>query len=448
MKFHPHNYQEYTIQKIIDDPIAGIFQEMGLGKTVSTLTAISELKDYHGRILVIAPLFIAGNVWNTEINKWDHLQHLTISKILGTAKKRTIALRTKADIYIINRENTVWLVDQYQGKKWPFAMLVIDELSSFKNPKAKRFLALKKIRPKIERMVGLTGTPSPRGLMDLWAQIFLLDGGIRLGKYITHYRDRYFNPGKSNGRIVYEWIPKPEANSAIHNKISDICISMRVKDYLSLPPVMYNKVAINLPDKIQKQYKDFKREYLLPLRGEEVITAGSAGVLVNKLLQFSNGAIYKEDGSYVEIHDAKLAALKDIVDTATGNILLFYNFRHDLERIQKTIKGIKLLKTSNDIKSWNAGNIPILLAHPKSCGHGLNLQSGGSIIIWFGPMFDLEIYLQANARLYRQGQSKNVIIHHLICNGTIDEHAMNSLQNKEVGQDALMKALKAEIGGI
>jgi SNF2 family DNA or RNA helicase len=448
MKFHPHNYQEYTIQKIIDDPIAGIFQEMGLGKTVSTLTAISKLKNYHGKILVIAPLFIAGNVWNAEINKWDHLQHLTISKILGTAKKRMTALETKADIYIINRENTVWLVDQYLGKRWPFTMLVIDELSSFKNPKAKRFLALKKIRPKVERMVGLTGTPSPRGLMDLFAQIYLLDNGLRLGKYITHYRNRYFYPGKSNGRIVYEWIPKPEADMAIHNKISDICVSMKVKDYLELPPVIYNNVAINLPDKVKKQYKDFKKEYLLPLRGEEVITAGSAGVLVNKLLQFSNGAIYKEDGSYVEIHDAKLAALKDIVDTATGNILLFYNFRHDLERIQKTIKGIKLLKTSNDIKSWNAGNIPVLLAHPKSCGHGLNLQSGGNIVIWFGPIFDLEIYLQANARLYRQGQSKNVIIHHLICNGTIDERAMNILQNKEVGQNALMKALKAEIGGI
>lgn len=423
---------------------------MGMGKTVSTLTAIDNLLwlGEVNKILVIAPLRVAEDTWSTEVEKWDHLKHLKISKVLGTPKQRIQAMNTPADIYVTNRENVEWLVKLYFGN-WPFDMCVIDELSSFKSSKSIRFRELRKVRPYFKRIVGLTGTPAPNSLIDLWPQVYLLDGGKRLGKTITSYRQQYFTPGQMNGHVVYNYNLKPGADETIHNKISDICISMMAKDYLDLPERIDNKIEIKLSESTKKKYKQLEKDLVIEL-GENDITAANAAVLTNKLLQMANGAIYSEDKSVVEIHEEKLKALLEVIEAANGKpVLVFYSFQHDYDRITKFLnkKGYKpkKLNDSSDIKSWNEGKINILLLHPASAGHGLNLQYGGSTIVWFGLPWSLELYQQANARLHRQGQKEVVVINHLIAKGTVDEDVMKALSNKEVNQNVLLEAVKARL---
>ena len=450
MQFKPHEYQEYARKHIISNPAAGLFLDMGLGKTVTTLTAIDELLFLGevNKVLVIAPLRVAEDTWSTELDKWEHLNHLRISKVLGSSKQRLQALSKQADIYVTNRENVEWLVKECFNN-WDFDMVVIDELSSFKSSKAIRFRALKKVRPYFKRIVGLTGTPAPNSLIDLWPQIYLLDGGKRLGKTITGYREQYFIPGQRNQNVVFNWTLKEGADAAIHNKISDICISMRAKDYLKLSERIDNEININLPTAALNRYKQLEKDLVIEL-GEEDITAANAAVLANKLLQMSNGAIYSENKSVVEIHQEKLRALLDVIEAANGKpVLVFYSFRHDFDRMVSFLKANKIqaigLEASKDIEEWNKGNIPVLLVHPASAGHGLNLQYGGNIIVWFGLTWSLELYQQANARLHRQGQKETVIIHHLVCKGTVDEDVMKALSNKEINQSMLLEAIKARI---
>lgn len=417
------------------------------GKTVISLTAINELLYNYfdvSNVLVIAPLRVAQTTWPGEVKKWGHLQHLTLSKVLGSAKERRLALNTPADIHIINRENVKWLVEEC-GKEWPFDMVVIDELSSFKSNKAKRFRALRKVRPRIKRIVGLTGTPAPNGLIDLWPQIYLLDQGERLGKTVTGYRNRYFNPGRRNGYVVYDWVLKPGAEEAIYEKLDDICVSMKSEDWLQMPERIDREVVVRIPEAARARYDQLERDLLLPYESGDV-TADNAAVLSNKLLQMANGAVYDENGSTREIHQAKLEALDDILEAANGQpVLVFYNYQHDRDRILKHIPTARVLDTEDDIEKWNQGEIPVMLAHPASAGHGLNLQAGGSVIVWFGLTWSLELYQQANARLYRQGQNKSVIIHHLVAEGTIDEDVMRALEHKDTGQEALLAAVKARI---
>lgn len=448
MKAILHPYQEYSKNFILDHPYCALLLDMGLGKTLSSLTAIDELLhtfEIIENVLVIAPLSVAEKTWTDEIEKWDHLQHLTFSKVLGNPKQREEALFKKADVYLINRENVEWLVNYYQ-RNWPFKTVIIDELSSFKSSSAKRFKALRKVRPKMDRVIGLTGTPSPNSLMDLWAQMYLLDRGERLGKTITQYRNKYFVPAQKNGNIVYSWQLIPGAEEAIYNKISDICVSMKAKDYLQLPPRTENIIELDLNPTSWKQYKELEREYVLELEETDVV-ASNAATLSNKLLQLSNGAVYDENGDGREIHQEKLNALERVIEDAQGqSVLVFYQYQHDLERIQARFKQAKALNVSDgDIEKWNEGKIPLLLAHPQSAGHGLNLQKGGHIIVWFGLTWSLEFYQQANARLDRQGQTQPVIIHHLVTKGTIDEQVIKALQAKEQGQSALMAAVKAKI---
>lgn len=452
MRFIPHNYQEIAIEKIYDTPKSGLFLDMGLGKTVITLTAAEDLiynRFEVNKVLVIAPLRVAEDTWSRESEKWDHLKHLKISKILGNTTQRRRALATEADIYIINRENVVWLTNELSqiGNGWDFDMVVIDELSSFKSAKAQRFRALKKYITRSERVVGLTGTPAPNGLIDLWSQIYLLDGGERLGKTITGYRERYFTPGQRNQTTIFNYKPKPEAELTINEKISDICISMRAEDWLEMPERLDNIQSVKLTQKEMQGYEKFERDsYLQFIEGE--VTAASAAALTNKLLQYSNGAVYLPDGGYVLTSDIKLETLEEIIDVSNGKpILCFYSYKHDLERIQKRFKFAKKLETSKDIEAWNNGEIQLLLAHPAGAGHGLNLQAGGNIIVWFGLTWSLELYQQANARLYRQGQENAVIIHHLITEGTADEKVLMSLQGKKDVQDDLLNSLKAKYGG-
>jgi len=423
---------------------------MGMGKTVSTLTAVDELL-FLGevdKVLVIAPLRVAEDTWSTEVQKWDHLKSLKISKVLGTPKQRVKALETKADVYVTNRENVDWLVKQY-FYEWPFDMCVIDELSSFKSSKAKRFRSLRKVRPYFKRIVGLTGTPAPNSLIDLWPQVYLLDGGVRLGKTIGSYREQYFKPGNRNQFVVYNWNLKEGAAEAIENKISDICISMKAKDYLDFPERIDNTISINLPENAMKKYKELEKDLVLEL-GQDDITAANAAVLTNKLLQMANGAIYAENHNVVEMHQEKLKALLEIIEAANGKpVLTFYSFRHDFNRIVEFLRSKKIkavgLKDSKDIKKWNEGKIPVLLVHPASAGHGLNLQYGGNIIVWFGLTWSLELYQQANARLHRQGQKETVVINHIVAKDTVDEDVMKSLGNKEVNQNMLLEAVKARI---
>lgn len=450
MEFRPYDYQKHAIEHIINNPYSALFLDMGLGKTVSTLTAIDILmyQDLEvNKVLVIAPLRVADSTWDAEIKKWDHLKHLTFSKILGPARKRKEALKADADIYLINRENVTWLVGQY-GSAFPFDMVVVDELSSFKSPKANRFKSLKLIRPLVNRVVGLTGTPAPNTLIDLWSQLYLLDMGERLGKTVGKYRREYFNPGQTNGHVVYNYKLKQRSEEAIYDRIGDICISMKAKDYLNLPARIDRTVDIVLSEKDQFRYMEFEKKMILEFMDEEEISVANAAGLSNKLLQFSNGAVYNEDRDVREIHDEKLRALDEIVECANGQpVLVFYSFKHDFERIQKYLKKYKPKKLvgNEDIENWNDGNIQLLLAHPASCGHGLNLQAGGNIIVWFGLNWSLELYQQANARLDRQGQTENVIVHHLVTKGTIDEDVLKALQRKEVGQNALMDAVKARV---
>ncbi|MGO1368536.1 SNF2-related protein [Senegalia sp. (in: firmicutes)] len=449
MKYKPHSYQAFAKDFIIENKKSGLFLDMGLGKTVITLTAIFDLMfDYFdiAKVLVIAPLRVAESTWDAELYKWDHLKDLKISKVLGNKKKRIEALNAKADIYIINRENVKWLVDML-GKDWPFDMVVIDELSSFKSHRAARFKALKKIRPCMKRVVGLTGTPSPNSLLDLWAQVYLLDGGERLGRTVTSYRDKYFLPDKRNQHVVFSYKPREYAKEEIHQKLSDICVSMKAEDYLNMPDRINNKIEISLPEKIKEKYKRLERDLLLPLKETDIV-ANNAAALTNKLLQFSNGAIYDEDGEVEVIHDEKLKALDELIEAANGKpVLIFYSYKHDKDRIKDHLKNVRVLETRKDIDEWNKGKVEVMLTHPASAGHGLNLQAGGNIIVWFGLTWSLELYQQANARLHRQGQKENVIIHHIISKGTVDEDVMRALDKKHINQEELLKAVKARIGG-
>lgn len=447
--FKPHAYQEYAIERVLNQPATGLFLDMGLGKTAIALTAAAELLHDRfevARVLVIAPLRVAEDTWTKEAGKWKHTHHLKISKVLGSERERIQALKRQADIYVINRENVEWLVSIY-GKRWPFDMVVVDELSSFKSPKAKRFRALRKVRPLVKKMVGLTGTPSPNGLLDLWAQVYLLDQGERLGKTFTEYRNRYFEPDRRDPRrgIVYSWKPKLGAEKAIYKKLEDLCVSMRAEDWLELPERIDRVISVRLPATAREQYRRLERDLLLPFADGDVVV-GSASVLSNKLLQLANGAVYDENGGVREIHAAKLDALEDVVDAANGKpVLVFYTYRHDLHRLRRKFPNARTLETARDVEDWNARRIPMLLAHPASSGHGLNLQAGGNIIVWFGLTWSLELYQQANARLHRQGQKESVIVHHLVAEGTIDEDVMRALESKRAGQDALLEAVKARV---
>lgn len=439
-----HDYQVKAVNHIISNRGCALFLDMGLGKTVSTLTAL-EILLTNKRIrkpLIIAPKRVAECTWSDELTKWEHLKSLTISKILGTAQQRRDALRKRADLYIINRDNVTWLVD-YLGDAFDFDTLVLDELSSFKSPKAKRFKALRKVLPKADRVIGLTGTPAPNGLIDLWSQIYLLDRGQRLEKTLTAYRSIYFTPGRSNGYIVYEWRPRPYSQDIINRKLSDICLSMSARDYLKLPDVMYSEIPVVLPEDVMARYKEFEREKIVEL-GDDPITATNAAVLANQLRQFASGALYKEAGShqYEVIHSEKIEALKEIADTSQSNILVGYEFQHDYKRIKEAIPSFTKLDTTKDIKDWNQQKIPLAGGHPASMGHGLNLQRGGNHIVWFTPPWSLELYQQFNARLHRQGQDKPVMIHHLVAKGTIDERVMKVLRGKDDVQSAILETIK------
>lgn len=446
MKYEPHSYQKYATDFIESNSIAALLLDMGLGKTSITLTAINNLLfDYFDahRVLVIAPLRVAKNTWPEEIEKWSHLSDLKYSVVVGTEKERTSALKENADIYIINRENIPWLIEKSK-LPFDFDMVVIDELSSFKNYSSKRFKSLMKVRPKVKRIIGLTGTPSSNGLMDLFAEFKILDMGVRLGRFIGQYRTAYFTPDKMNGPIVYSYKPLPLAEKSIYEKISDITISMKATDHLKMPELVECETVVQMSDKEKKNYTTLKKELVLSIPDGE-ITAANAASLSNKLSQMANGAIYREDKEYVTIHDRKLDALEDLIEGANGKpVLIAYWFKHDLERIKQRFQ-IREIKSTKDIKDWNEGKIPAAVIHPASAGHGLNLQSGGSTLIWFGLTWSLELYQQTNARLYRQGQNETVVIHHIITKGTIDEDILKALKRKDKTQSSLIDAVKAKL---
>lgn len=448
-----HEYQRTAIEHIIKHRRSALFLEMGLGKTVSSLSAINKLMFEEleiSRVLVIAPKRVAESVWDAEIANWSHLKHLRISRIIGSLKQRKEALRVNADIYTIGRDNIAWLCGQYGGSMLPFDMLIIDELSSFKNPKSIRFKALRNAQPSFKRVVGLTGTPAPNGLIDLWSQIYLLDRGERLGKFVTTYRSNYFVPASSNGNIVYKYGLRPGAEQEIYRRIGDICMSMKAKDYLSLPERIERVIPINFPQELQDKYDEFEKEQVLELltrqEEEQTITALNAAALTNKLLQFANGAVYDEAKNWHVVHDLKIEAVQEIVEEAEGNpVLIAWTFRHDMMRLKEALKKYnpRELKTQEDIVDWNAGRINVMLMHPASGGHGLNLQAGGHIIVWFGQTWSLELYDQFNARLDRQGQTKPVITHKLVSRRTIDQRVLKAQSVKASGQSALMEAVKS-----
>lgn len=465
-----HGYQRATVEFILTHPYCGVFLDLGLGKTVSTLTAVNYLmNDYCeiNSVLVIAPKRVAESVWQEEAEKWDHLKHLHFSKIIGSAKQRISAVMdTKADIYIISRDNVAWLCALYGGGKLPFDMVVIDELSSFKSYKSERFKALRGARPYLKRLVGLTGTPAPNGLIDLWPQIYLMDRGERLEKTISRYREKYFRPGQTNGHVVYSYDLMSDSEYLIHKKIEDICISMKANDYLEMPERTDNYIKLKMPEQIKKQYDDFEKNKVLDLFKPEQeyldntdkwvdkpveINAVNAAALSNKLLQFANGAVYGSDEAVKKVypvHDIKLEALKEIIEDANGqSVLVAWTYQFDRDRIVEYLKKYKPreLKNNKDIEDWNAGKIQVMLAHPASAGHGLNLQAGGSIIVWFGQTWSLELYQQFNARLYRQGQQNHVVINHLILQGTHDEDVIRALKAKDKKQNTLMNSIKAKI---
>ena len=446
MKFIPHDYQKRAVSFIREHEAAGLFLEMGLGKTVITLTAIDELMNDSfevSRVLVIAPLRVAEDTWSRESNKWDHLKHLKISKILGSAADRIRALKAQADIYVINRENVVWLVEYLEENrmKWPFDMVVIDELSSFKNNQAKRFKALRRMRPAIDRIVGLTGTPAANSLMDLWAEMYLLDRGERLGRTLTAYRGNWFRPGYGNGYVTYKWEPRRGALEAITKRIADITVSMKAEDYLTLPDKVESTIEVSLDEKGLKAYKEMEKESLIELEGEEIAALDAAAVM-SKLLQMANGFIYDEAHNPRHIHEAKLDALGEILEAAESPVLVYYNFQADKDAILSHFHEAKLLENDSTIEEWNKGKIKILLAHPASAGYGLNLQDGGHIMAWYGLPWSLEQYLQAVARLQRQGQKYPVMVYHLIAKGTVDEQVVASLSKKDMTQSALINILK------
>lgn len=446
MKYKPHSYQEYAIRYIETHPISALLIDMGLGKTSITLTAIRNLlfdSFEVCKVLVIAPLRVAKNTWTDEIKKWEHLSTLTYSLIVGNENERLSALNEKADIYIINRENVDWLVNK-SGYKFDFDMVVIDELSSFKNHQSKRFKSLMKVRPFVKRIVGLTGTPSSNGLMDLFAEFKILDMGKRLGYFIGQYRNTYFKPDKMNGPIVYSYKPLPNAENAIYEKISDITVSMKANEYLKMPELLTSNYVVELSNSEKNQYDEMKKSLVLEITDGE-ITASNAASLSNKLCQLSNGAIYDDEQNIVEIHDRKLETLEDIIESMNGKpLLIAYWYRHDLERIKSRFS-VRKIKTSEDISDWNDGKIPVALIHPASAGHGLNLQNGGSTLVWFGLTWSLELYQQTNARLYRQGQKNTVVIQHIITKGTIDEQILKALQKKNKTQADLIDAVRANL---
>lgn len=450
--FIPHSYQEYCIDRICADPAIGLFLDCGLGKTAITLSAIKRLK-YEmwcvKKVLIIAPKKVAESTWTREASKWKDLNCLRLVHVLGSAAQRKAALEEQADVYLINRENTQWLVDYY-GRNWPFDMVVLDESSSFKNHRAKRFRALKPVRSRINRIVELTGTPNPRGLMDLWAQVFLLDSGKRLGRTISAYRDAYFVPDKRNRTTIFSYAPKPGATEEIYNRISDICISMKAEDYLDLPELVYHDIPVVLDAAAQKAYNRLERDTLLQVDDETVITAGTAATLRGKLLQLCNGAVYDEEGNVITVHDCKIEALLETVEQLNGqHAIICYNFRHDKARLIEALKATQLRVVVYEGKeqedAWNAGDIDLLLMQPASCGYGLNLQDGGHHIIWFGLNDSLELYQQTNKRLHRQGQPHPVIVHHLLVQGGTDEDVIKSLSGKADVQDSLLEALKVRI---
>ena len=455
MRLKLHDYQEVTKDFIIRTPYAAVVLDMGMGKTATTLSAINELmfdRNEVSKVIVIAPLRVANTVWSDEIEQWAELRQLRYSKIVGTPKQRKLALEKDADIYIINRENLPWLVDQCSPYfKWD--MVVIDELSSFKSWQSKRFKAFMTMRPYMKRVVGLTGTPSSNGLMDLFAEFKVIDGGKRLGRFIGEYRSRYFREGRRNGNIVYEYIPMNYAECQIYDKIDDITISMKAMDYLHMPELISTKRFARLTYKEKERYAQFKKDYVLSeLKGVEV-TAANAASLSNKLVQMSNGAVYSDNHDVIKIHDQKLDVLEDIIEAANGEpVLIAYWFKHDLSRIKERLSKLKIkgtvLKTEDDIREWNRGNISVGLIHPASSGHGLNLQKGGHHLVWFGLTWSLELYQQTNARLWRQGQqAETVVIQHIVTEGTIDEEILKALENKDAQQLRLIEAVKAEIGG-
>ena len=446
MKYTPHAYQRYAAQFILDHPAAAVFLDCGLGKTVITLTAIRELlHDSFAvrRVLIIAPLRVARDTWPSEIRKWDHLSDLTYAVAVGNTAKRLAALRQKAEITIINRENVDWLV---KNNTFDFDMVVVDELSAFKSHRTRRFKALMKVRPMLSRIVGLTGTPSSNGLMDLWAEFRLLDMGKRLGRFLTHYRERYFLPDKRNAQMVFTYKPRPGAEEKIYEAIGDITISMKSGDYLELPKCLTNIVRVEMNERERRIYERLKKDMAAEIDGKE-IDAMNAAALSGKLLQMAAGAVYDGEGQAVRLHDRKLDALEDLVESANGRpVLIAYWFRHDIERIRKRFPGARELRREVDIADWNAGKISIGLIHPASAGHGLNLQDGGSMLIWFSLTWSLELNQQTNARLWRQGQKHTVTIHYLVMKDSIDESVMAALTRKDKVQEALMSAVKAELG--
>lgn len=451
MKYTPHTYQQYCQQQIIEHPALALWVDMGLGKTAITLSAIQELKyDRFDvcRVLVVAPKKVAEATWQAEAQKWDHTRHLRISTVLGGEQKRIRAVNTPADIYVINRDNIKWLVDYYRNA-WPFDMVVLDEASSFKNHRSLRFKALRSIRPHIRRIVELTGTPSPNSLIDLWAQIYLLDQGQRLGKTVTGFRERYFNPDKRDATRIFSYAPKDGADDTVKSLLSDICISMKAADYLDLPDMVMDTIPVKLDQKAQQAYTRLERDMLLRV-DEQMIDAGNAAILSNKLLQLCNGAVYDDEHATAEIHTCKLEALAELMEALDGqHALVFYNFKHDRDRILEYFKKSKLhirvYAGTQDEQDWNAGKIDMLLAHPASCAFGLNLQQGGHHAVWFGLPWGLELFLQANKRLHRQGQTEPVIIHQLVTQGGRDEDVVNALESKDATQESLLKSLKARI---
>ena len=446
MRYEAHDYQKYATDFILTHPIAAVFLEMGLGKSVITLTALFDLildQFLIRKVLVIAPLRVARDTWPLEIRKWDHLSGLTYSVAVGNESERRTALMRTVDVYIINRENVDWLITK-SGIPFDFDMVVIDELSSFKSHQAKRFKSLLKARPSVKRIVGLTGTPSSNGLMDLWAEFRLLDLGQRLGRYISHYRAAYFMPDKRNAEVIFNYKPLPGAEDAIYQKISDVTISMKSCDYLKLPECVTNEVPVVMNDKEIAVYDRFREDMVTKIKDKE-IDAANAAVLSGKLLQMANGAVYDEEKVSCHIHDRKLDALEDLIEGANGKpVLIAYWYQHDAERIRARFP-VREIKTSQDIEDWNAGKISVAIIHPASAGHGLNLQAGGSTLIWFGLTWSLELYQQTNARLHRQGQKDTVIIYHIIAKGTIDEDVMKALRKKEKTQDALINAVRANL---
>ena len=452
MEFKPHDYQKYATEFIESHPIAAVILQMGLGKTVCTLTAIEHLM-YDtfevSKVLIVAPLRVAKVTWSDEIDKWDHLSHLTYSVAVGSEKERLLALKKKADLYMINRENLQWLIEK-SGLPFDYDMVVLDELSSFKSWQSKRFRAFMKVRPKVQRVVGLTGTPSSNGLMDLFAEFKCLDMGERLGRFITQYRNAFFIPDRMNGQVVYSYKLRPFAEEEIYRRIGDITISMKALDHLKMPELIENRYPVYMDDGEKQQYESMKKDLILPYLENEAITAANAAALSGKLCQMANGAVYSDEGSVAHIHDRKLDALEDIIEAAQGPILLCYWFKHDLERITRKLDELKVeyarISSDGSIRMWNEGKFQVGLIHPASAGHGLNLQAGGNHIVWFGLTWSLELLEQTNARLWRQGQrAETVVVQYLVTAGTIDERILDAISKKEQDQNALIDAVKAEL---